>query len=98
VSWLNAAAFQQPVLGSVGNVGKGEFRGPGSWGLDAAGARNFTLKERLKLQVRADFFNIFNHPTFGVGGVSLAAPNSFGITRDAANQPRTLQLAGKVIF
>jgi hypothetical protein len=98
-SWLNPAAFQQPALGSVGNVGKGALRGPGSWGLDAGGSRNFPiLKERLKMQIRADFFNVLNHPTFGVGGVTLSAPNSFGITRDAQNQPRTLQLAAKVIF
>lgn len=98
VSWLNAAAFQQPILGSVGNVGKGEFRGPGSWGLAASVARNFPIKERIKMQIRADFFNALNHPTFGAGGTTLSAPNSFGITTDAANQPRTLQLAAKVIF
>lgn len=97
-SWLNPAAFQQPVLGSVGNVGKGALRGPGSWGLDAGGSRTFTMKERLKMQIRADFFNVLNHPTFGVGGVTLSAPNNFGITRNAQNQPRTLQLAAKVIF
>jgi hypothetical protein len=97
-SWLNLAAFQQPVVGSVGNVGKSAFRAPGSWGVDAAGVRSFSIKERLKMQLRADFFNLFNHPTFGAGGVTLASPYNFGITRDAQNQPRTIQLAAKVIF
>jgi hypothetical protein len=98
VSRLNPAAFTQPAIGTFGNVGKGSLRAPGSWGWDASGSRSFPVTERLKMQFRADFFNLFNHPTFGPGGLSLASPNNFGITRDAANTPRTLQLAMKAIF
>jgi hypothetical protein len=40
------------------------------WQLDFAVRRQFHLNERVYLQFRADFFNIFNHPNFGDPGAS----------------------------
>jgi hypothetical protein len=40
------------------------------WQIDFALNREFTLKEELKLQLKAEFFNVFNHPNFGDPGAN----------------------------
>ncbi len=52
----------------VGNSGRNRFYGPGLKTVDFSAFKNIQLMERLKLQFRAEFFNILNHP-------NLAAPN-----------------------
>lgn len=42
------------------------MRGFGAWQQDFAVRRDFPIYERLKLQFRAEAFNIFNHPSFGL--------------------------------
>jgi outer membrane receptor protein involved in Fe transport len=65
VMLLNPAAFAQPASPSVlGNTGRNEFTGPGLYNTDISVARTFTLpriRERLKITLRADAFNILNH-------------------------------------
>lgn len=67
---LNPAAFSSPPLaGGIvirqGTLGRNSVRGFGAWQLDTSLRRQFRFTERFKLQFRADFFNIFNHPNFG---------------------------------
>jgi Carboxypeptidase regulatory-like domain/TonB dependent receptor len=52
----------------VGNSGRNRFYGPGLKTVDFSAFKNIRLMERLKLQFRAEFFNILNHP-------NLSAPN-----------------------
>ena len=70
---LNLAAFVVPCNwnGSActsnwhfGNVGRNAFTGPHYRDFDFSLAKNTPLGERVTMQVRADFFNIFNHPNF----------------------------------
>src|SRR6185312_6630235 len=49
---------------TIGNVGRDSLRGPGFFQWDFSGMKNFPLGEKLKLQFRADIFNILNHPNF----------------------------------
>jgi hypothetical protein len=42
------------------------FRGPGAWNFDTAVTKQFTLKERLRLEFRAEGFDIFNHHNYYV--------------------------------
>ena len=48
-----------------GNLGRNVLNGFGATEVDLTLRRQFKLYERLSLQARADFFNIFNHPNFG---------------------------------
>jgi hypothetical protein len=60
-------------------TGRNAFRGPGAWNFDTAVTKSFTLTERLKLEFRAEGFNIFNHHNFYVNALTLDAANSAGV-------------------
>ncbi len=110
IGYLNANAFVDPPFGTFGNLGRNEIYGPRFWNADFAVSKNTQLFERLNLQLRAEFFNIFNHPNF-------ALPNFFVVpgfgpagqitqTPDQAQTnpglggggPRVVQLAAKFTF
>jgi hypothetical protein len=69
---INPAAFTMPPLdanGAVvrqGTAGRNVARGFPLRQMDFAIRREFPLRERLRLQFRAEFFNVFNTPNFGV--------------------------------
>lgn len=74
---LNPAAFARPAAGTVGNFPRNGLRSSYSINqLDVALRRRFNLTERLKLDVRVEYFNVFNHPMFGAPGAG-SAPFSF---------------------
>jgi hypothetical protein len=62
---INPNAFALPAAGQIGNSPRNLARGFGAWQMDLAIRREFPLYEKLKLQFRAEAFNIFNHPNFG---------------------------------
>ncbi len=62
---INKAAFSVPTGPVQGNLGRNALNGFGATEVDLTLRRQFKLHERLSLQARADFFNIFNHPNFG---------------------------------
>jgi hypothetical protein len=72
--WFNPAAFAAPALGTWGNSGRNIIRGPGmnNWDLDLS--KRFRLNERMGLEFRSEFYNVWNHTqwssvnsTFGSG-------------------------------
>jgi hypothetical protein len=93
--WFNTAAFVQPVY-SFGNVARNSMVGAGLVNLDATVARKFALTERVGLQVRAEFFNLANHPNFALIGRIVNDP-TFGIVQNQLS-PRQIQLAAKISF
>jgi carboxypeptidase family protein len=115
VQLLSPAAFCLPVADSPGNLGRNSFIGPGSWNTDMSLGRSFRLPwlgEAGRIQLRADFYNVFNHPNlgdpivsntgFGVFGQafygSTAAPPS-GVSFVPLDQtPRRIELQVRVFF
>lgn len=61
---LNPQAFSAPA-GEQGALSRNALLGFGMWQLDSAFRRQFDIGEKIHLQFRAEFFNIFNHPNFG---------------------------------
>jgi Carboxypeptidase regulatory-like domain len=85
--YFNANAFQDSALGQEGNVARRYFHGPGINNWDMALLKDTHLTERLDLQFRAEFFNVFNHAQFlnpsgnvngAIGLVTGAAPPRIG--------------------
>ncbi len=64
--YLNPLAFIQPASGTFGNLGRDSIFGPGLSNVDFSVTKNTRLTERLNLQLRCEFFNIFNHPNFAL--------------------------------
>jgi hypothetical protein len=74
---LNPAAFTSPPAGQTGDFPRNGLRSPYSLDqTDLALRRRFNLTERVKLDVRAEYFNVFNHPMFGIPG-SQCNPDTF---------------------
>ena len=65
---FNPAAFAPPPADRQGTLGRNVVRGFPVYQVDLALRRQFNLGERVKLQFRTEFFNIFNHPNFGDPG------------------------------
>jgi hypothetical protein len=108
VGYLNGNAFAQPADGTFGTLGRNAIYGPHFWNVDLALAKSTQFYERINLQFRAEFFNIFNHPNFALPGFSINPGSNDVITQtpDQAQTnpglggggPRVIQLGLKVIF
>src|SRR5262249_29659230 len=61
---LNPAAFTLPADGQQGDAGRNRLRGFPFSQIDLALRRAFRLSDRLRLSVRAEAFNLLNHPNF----------------------------------
>ena len=99
VPWLNTAVFALPATGTFGNVGKGAFRGPSRFNVDAGLIKNFTpfsAHENLRFQLRGEFFNVLNHTELNDPDVTRNDGNFGGIY--GAADPRIIQLAVKFYF
>ncbi|MGA8142515.1 MAG: TonB-dependent receptor [Candidatus Acidiferrales bacterium] len=55
-----------PALGTFGNMHRNAFRGPGFRNWDFSVSKVWNLSDRFKMQFRAEFFNVLNHPNFDV--------------------------------
>jgi hypothetical protein len=94
--WFNTACFSLPATNTFGTGGRNILIGPGLVNLDMSIARNFAIREWMRLQFRAEAFNTVNHPNFNY---PAAAQNtaSFGHIA-SANDPRQIQLGLKLVF
>jgi len=94
--WFNTSAFVAPAFGFFGNCGVGIIRGPGENTWNMALFKTFPIKERAKLQFRAEFFNIWNHPSFSQLSTGIGSGNFGAVT--TALEPRIVELALRFDF
>jgi hypothetical protein len=69
--WYNPAAFATPANGTYGDEHRNSVYGPGLVQVNLTGGKTFSVWENVKLQIRADATNAFNHPSFGTPNPSL---------------------------
>ncbi|HEX5431951.1 MAG TPA: TonB-dependent receptor, partial [Bryobacteraceae bacterium] len=104
--WINTKAFGLPALGTLGNLGQNNIKGPGVFQLNMALSRNFPVwGEGKTIQVRAEAFNLPNHlnPATPVGSLNSS---TFGQILDdisgnnglSDGDYRVVQLAMKFVF
>jgi hypothetical protein len=77
-------------------TGKDAFRGPGFWNFDFGLYKNIFLGETTRIQLRGEFYNVFNHANMFVDGAS--AEVNEGLVRGFKDGRRNVQLAVKFIF
>lgn len=108
---IDRSAYALPAPYTFGNIHRNDLKGPGFANVNFSMAKDFAVFERLKVQFRAEAFNLFNHANIGNPNVALPTANtatgafnftgsSFGTVTAMASgyTPRTLQFAGKINF
>jgi len=95
--WLNPAAFALPALYTWGNESKNDLVGPPYKDVDLSVFKDIPLNERLKLQFRSEFFNVFNHSNYSTP-TNTVTSSSFGLITATNGAGRDLQFALKVMF
>jgi hypothetical protein len=94
--WFNTSVFSLPALYSFGNAPRNAVIGPGLSEFDMSLQKDVPLRESLKLQLRGEAYNLFNHPNFNIPNRIAFTPNFGQIS--SSGDSRQLQLAVKLIF
>ncbi|HEY1759228.1 MAG TPA: TonB-dependent receptor, partial [Bryobacteraceae bacterium] len=104
--WYNYDAFATPATGSFGDERRNTLIGPNWRDLDLSLGKTFELIEGIRLEIRADAVNVFNHPNFGQPNTSTGTGVSTGLPEGtlpaqqitSANAARNLKLGGRFTF
>ena len=110
--WFNTSCFvpddtfDTAFAGKLGNSSRAPVSGPRFINTDMSFVKHVPLPyESMRLDFRAEFFNIWNHPHFYLPGSSgssgmqdIASPSSFGVVSGTLNDPRFIQFALKLVF
>jgi hypothetical protein len=105
--WFNPAAYANPAYGTFGNNGRNTLIGPGFANVDISLAKEFPIHEAIRLEIRADANNAFNHTNYnnpdanvGYSGGVLADSTAGTITNPAAYDAslRIIQLGAHFRF
>ena len=94
--WFDTAAFAIPARGSFGNAGRNILDGPGLRSINVSLLRDFSLRESLSLQFRAEAFNLLNSVNFDLPDIFAGSP-TFGRV-SSAHAPRHIQFGLKLLF
>ncbi|MEQ1884642.1 MAG: carboxypeptidase regulatory-like domain-containing protein [Bryobacteraceae bacterium] len=100
--WFNPACFTLQAAGTTGNVGRSTLYGPNLSAVDLALLKDLKLTEALRVQFRAEGFNILNRANFGAPNINVftaAGVNPLaGRIQNVVTSARQLQFALKFIF
>jgi hypothetical protein len=94
--WFDPAAFKAPAPNHYGTSGRGVLYAPGTQTVDVTLSRTFPIS-RLRVQFRADAFNLFNTPQFGFPNQNIGSPTVGRITTTLGDN-RSMQFALKLDF
>jgi hypothetical protein len=103
-NWFNPCAFADAAANELGNASRTPLSGPGFVNTDFSLIKGFRLPwEGMGLQFRAEFFNLFNHPQFGLpvsslGYADINSGSQFSPITSTVNNPRLVQFALKFNF
>ncbi len=104
--WFDPTAFVLQPAGTLGNSGRGAFRGPNLRTVDLAAIKNVTLGGGRRLELRLEVFNLFDRANFGnptlvafAGAADGEQPlASFGRIRSTVTSARQIQLGARFAF
>ncbi|HEX5483668.1 MAG TPA: carboxypeptidase-like regulatory domain-containing protein [Terriglobia bacterium] len=102
--YFNPDAFVVPPNGTYGDVGRDTLIGPGVRNVDVSLMKDTTLSEKLRIQFRAEFFNICNTPNFNTPNLivftsALGVPSSAaGVITSTSTSARQIQFGLKLIW
>jgi outer membrane receptor protein involved in Fe transport len=85
--WFNPACFSGSQYGTVGTLGRNALIGPGYVETDLGVMKETRITERVSLQIRAELFNLFNHPNFATPGGVIFSAGSANTNYQATSVP-----------
>jgi hypothetical protein len=99
--WFDVSAFVAPGKAGTtayvfGNSGRNILQGPDYVDFDFSVFKRFPITEKISVEFRSEFFNIFNHPSFNLPNANVDTPQAGFIT--GARAPRQIQFAMKLMF
>ena len=94
--YFDTALFAVNPIGTFGNAGRNNLRGPSYFNTDLGIIKDTRITEDTRLQFRAEFFNLFNNVNFNNPGTTVGTPAFGRIT--SARDPRILQFTLKLMF
>ncbi|MFN7935540.1 MAG: carboxypeptidase regulatory-like domain-containing protein [Bryobacteraceae bacterium] len=95
--WFNKAAFRAPAQYTFGNAGRNILRSDSLEEVAFSFFREDAIGERMRLQFRAEAFNLLNHPTFGLPD-AITTGGTFGAIGGTVSNARQIQLGLKLLF
>ena len=95
--WFDTSAFVTPAQYTFGNSGRNILVGPGFHNIDFGLSRSISLIESTSLEIRAEAFNIFNTPQFGLPNATLGQSTT-AVISSVTNPERQIQIAAKIHF
>jgi hypothetical protein len=95
-TWFNTTAFSQPAIYTFGSEGVGIVRAPGLVNVDMSVLRNFRITEKVRAELRGEFFNALNHTNLGLPGQSFGAA-AFGAI-SSAGPGRQIEIGARIMF
>jgi hypothetical protein len=102
--WFNEAAFTVPQAGTFGDERRNQLTGPNFDRVNISLGKNFSIYESVKLQVRADANNAFNHPSFALPSAALNPKSTGGFATGSStitgvtDPSRTMQISARLTF
>lgn len=97
VHWIYNTLAADKYFGTPFGVGRNTLTAPLLQRVDLSIYKNFSIREKLKLQVRGEATNAFNHPNYGVPDLYVDSPNFLNPTSTEVS-PRIIKLGAKIIF
>jgi len=98
--WFNTAAYSVPAPFSFGNASRTipNVMSNGLFDFDLSLFKDFRIRERYKLQLRGEAFNLSNTPTFATPGQDVASQTFGVVTATSSPLPRQMQLSLRFEF
>jgi hypothetical protein len=107
--WFNPAAFATPTPGTFGNSRRTSLYGPKLVVVNMSLAKSFNISERVHMELRADFVNALNHPSFNFPDSNLSDQTfdpktglvnggNLGLINSVTVAPRSGQLGARISF
>jgi hypothetical protein len=101
VHWIYNTLAADKYFGTPYGVARNTLTGPSFQRLDLSIYKNFAIREGLRIQVRGEATNAFNHPTFSTGtnlAVDTATATTFLNPKAIETTPRIIRLGVKIVF
>jgi len=97
-NWINRSAFTMPTTGDFGTAGRNIGRGPTTTNIDLSLVKSELWGKNGRIQFRAEFFNIMNHPNFALPNARWDAPTNFGKITQTITAERQIQFGVRLEY